>query len=237
MILIESKKHFPRGAMKREIKSIWKRLPACTLYLNDLERLQEVVEDVTETVSIVVDGYELEAEDTLRNINLGRVHRVDIRGARPYVSLSFYQDSAYFSGFEDTSPVRGALSLIEETIRPRRKLFWWVEGPAGYMLLPSLLGILATVVFMGAGAVTVSSKAPVYLKQHPIIGFGLVAAIIVEVVVAYLIYRGHRKYSTIMLREANTVGFFIRNRDALIIGTITVAITILASIVVAVFLK
>jgi len=199
------------------------------LYLDDLEKILEILKELSDKIRISTDEYELDSLDELHKIGQETLNTLIIevggsKGSFPDISLNFRPSDISFHVYQDTLPIRGVLEKTKEFLNGRKRklyflatlFFWFSFGAIGY-----------SICFLLDGPFTFNRA----LIGFAIIFLGLIC-----------IWWNHqvtnKKWSVIHLkRRVDLPSFWKRNKDRIIIAIITIIFTTICNWIVFNLLK
>lgn len=207
--------------MKERPKSIYKDLPPIKLYLDDVREIYEILKEHCATVVILTDRYELNDVDTLKNIEVDSLNQLTIQGSNPYVSVEFKEGNAHIYMQEDSITNRGILSKIDDALkRCKRSIARLFVGWQFYAF--SLFTVMIANVLIGT-----------FVRGWVMISLIICMVVLYLGLLVYASTLDTKKYSTIVLTERRgEKSFFTRNKDRILVGTITAIVTAILTFVV-----
>lgn len=199
--------------MKIKKQAHSERLTPVVLYLDDLERILEVLKGASEAVEISTLEYELGSLDEITNIQKETLSSLSIAIRNPYLSLEFkpYEISLFIS--EDTPISRGLFEKIKQLLHNRRrKLSWLITNDWVWVLAPYLIALpLGWFVVQG-----ILSN-----NMHDVL-LGCALAVPGTVLYWWTWQVSSNKYSIIHLRRRTELpSFWKRNKDEILIAAIS----------------
>ena len=107
--------------MKELKKTISVSLPPIRLYLDDVQRIYDILKKNCERIDIKTDKYEFNDVSDLEKLKATKIHKLDFSCYTPYISIGFNTSSARIYIGEDTTLNRGVLSEINEVLSNCRR--------------------------------------------------------------------------------------------------------------------
>lgn len=99
--------------MKKIRTHISENLKPVTLYLDDMIKLVEIFQEVSDAIYIEFDNYEIDNINEIVNLNLESTNLLKIRSQNPYISIDFSKNSIYLYAQDDTVIQRGCFEKIK----------------------------------------------------------------------------------------------------------------------------
>lgn len=202
--------------MKKLIKSYSVYLKPVILYIDDLDKILEYFKEVSDTIIIQTNEYELTDIEEIKNINNDKLKYLYISTSNQGISLNIDNNvSIYIS--EDTPILRGALEKIKQYLSKRqRKLMFILDNVVVYNLFVILTIYVVSTNF---------KKGNIYLGV-----FGI-CCLIIEIIWVWVNLKSDY-HSIIYLKKKNDYpNFFKRNKDKLIIVIITAILTLVTTLI------
>lgn len=199
------------------------------LYLDDLEKIVEILKELSDRIRIFTDEYELDSLDELQKIGQETLNTliIEVGGSKvsfPDISLNFKPDGISFRVDEDTASTTGVLEKTKEFLNGhKRKLYFLAMLFYWFCFIPIGLSIG-------------------FLLGSP---FTFIRALIVFAIVLFSLiclrwsYEAvNKKWSVIHLkRRVDSPSFWKRNKDKITIAIITIIFTTILNWLVFQFLK
>jgi len=112
--------------MQKLTKSLSEHLPPVKLFLDDLEQIVEILQEVSKKVKISTNDYAFEDLKELVNKKYESINKLHISISDPYVSLDLesYGISLYIEKDEPIS--RGLFEKIKQILIQRKRPFGWL---------------------------------------------------------------------------------------------------------------
>lgn len=107
--------------MEKIVGSHLERLPATILYIDDLEKLVEIFQEVSKEVSIILGEYKLKDFSEIATIGEETVHSVHLSCSTPHISLDLDSHEAYVYIGKNDAVSRGILEKLKLFVRERRR--------------------------------------------------------------------------------------------------------------------
>lgn len=212
-------------AVQTRIRPLSERIPPVKLFLDDVERIVELIGEVSSRVVLETEDYVLQEPGKLAELPSGSIHYLHVSGWEPYITLSLEPNSAYLYAESDTASSRGVCEKVKTLLLTKKRRLSWLTlssfGP----------GISAGLAFSGLlwGIVT---------RQLPLILLGVVCASIAGPWWWWSREGSFRRYSTIVLRRrTDQESFWRRNADRLVVGIIVGTVCTVVGIVVGYLLQ
>ena len=114
------------GLKKRPVP-IFRPVPPVKLYLDDIERIVEILREGTRaTLEIATGEYELDNVSELLDLDKERIPDLHIhsRTATP-ISLDFSYESAVIQSSSSTAEIRGVIAMVEDVLAGCRRSILW----------------------------------------------------------------------------------------------------------------
>ena len=134
------------------------KIPAVTLYLEDLEKINQVFQENAQEYNIKADEYGLDSFDEIQNIAAQKLNKFAVKSGQPYISIKFDKDGACISFMTSDRFARGMAKDIEEILKHRKKWQKYVTGLDALVIMFFLLAL------QGAILIAVNYK---YVQQIP----------------------------------------------------------------------
>lgn len=198
--------------MEKIIKSRWEDLPPVKLYLDDIEKIVEILREVSTTIKIETDEYSIEDVKELASLDKERVTELNIQSAEPYLNLRIGPQKSWLNIAKDEPSSRGTFEKIKEVLfLRRRKALGFLDKWSITFPLTWLLGF-ATVEFMikairGGGTLF-------------IIGSIISPLILLFYLLLASYFWSHGSFIIILRRRSQEQSFIKRNKDRIIVGVL-----------------
>ncbi len=209
--------------MKRRSKPHSENLPPVKLYLGDIERIVEILGELSSDVKVLAEEYSLSDVSELTKLDQQALTQLEIEIRSPHISLEMSPYAVRLYIGEDTAESWGVFTKIKDLMHSRkRRLLAWLGTWAP--TLPAMLAILSlfgAAVGVGAGDWALTVVA--------------VCLLVVSVwMVKWTQTRILKKYSLIILkRRDQQQPWWDRNRDQLTVGLIVGVILALVGAAIA----
>lgn len=204
------------------------------LYLDDIISIVESIQEVNKDgkLEIKVGGYQFSSLANLSELKQKEHDEISITYeilVLPYARMSFWVDkkNAHFSYYqsEDSLVFKGVYSNIEKIVLARRRKWEWVET---FFYIAMSLGTPASI-FLLTGQV----------NSNPLItnlGFGIAAVMLVALAM-FLFTIPVRKSRIILVEKIEHNTFWKRNKDAILISSISSVISFLLGVLGTLFVQ
>jgi hypothetical protein len=196
--------------MKQLRKFHTEKLPPTILYLDDIERIYNILTRYATEVSIKTKDYALDSPKHLPELKQEYINELRFYANEPFIQLSLLRDGAEMVVYDDDPHAMAAVSDIRRIINSRIRLI-------GNIWLRVALLLTLPVVFSSWIITNLQ-----YIGIYELLQLGLF--IIAMVIVAHIY--GSR-FSTILLSyKIDSPSWWKRNQDNLIVGIILVIVGI-----------
>jgi len=191
------------------------------LYFDDLERIVEILKELSNNIVIFTDKYELDSLHELQEIHKDTLNWLTLGIAKPQVSVNFRPNGILLYIEEDIPVSRGILEKVKQLLRNcKRKLSW--------LAMNSWIG--ATII--GGSIFFFSSRS----------FMGILLGCLMTFLGAILLWWGHgvidKKWSVIHLkRRIELPSFWKRNKDRIVVAIISITFGSLITLVITNLLK
>ena len=201
--------------MRRRTKSYSENVPPVRVYLDDIEKIAEIIAEVSDEILLRTDEFDFEDASDLACLNRESINALEIRCSDPYLQFEFAPGSTRLYIGSDTPESRGTLEKVKALLLARRRRpgwlreYWWLA--AWFWLAP--LSLLLHGIESSAWLLIVA-------------GIGCTCLLAVWLCWGYreALYR----HSVIVLkRRKEEVSFWKRNSDRIIVGIITALVAAL----------
>lgn len=184
-----------------------------SLYLDDLDRIEECFSEIAEDLTISIAGYELETIAELRSLELQELHAIEYQSYTPYIRFSLYPYGAKIYISDDTPALRGTFEKIKAIVKVRE------QDKAGFKRSALILNFLfGSSLGLGIllGAMGVMSEAI----------FFFIGAFLFIMLAGHFERKTFKDKSTIHLRDfGKSPSFWEVNKDRILLIIITASIT------------
>jgi hypothetical protein len=198
--------------VQTRIKPLYERIPPVKLFLDDVERIAELMGEVSSRVELETEDYVLKEPSQLADLSCSSIHHLVINGREPYVSLSLEPNSAWLYAESDTASSRGVFEKVKTALLARRRRL-------------SRLTLNYSAVGMSIGFAFCGLASGIITRQWPLLLLGFVLACVAGPWRWWSYGLGFRRYSTIVLRRrGDQESFWGRNADTLVVATISAAV-------------
>jgi hypothetical protein len=213
--------------LQRKQKDIGSPLPPVTLFLDDLEKIVSIVQQVSDNIEIETDEYTLTGLQDLQKLKAEFINDLTFRCYAdkdpirklygPILAIRFKDDQAYLILAKETPAFRGILAEVRDFIMSRRRKWSRLTlTPTA----PLIAGMLAPFVMLIGGMGKVG-----YVLALPV--FGAIELICI----IWGWWTLHQKYSVIFLkRHTEAPSFWVRNRDQILVAILASLLTFLATL-------
>lgn len=186
------------------------------VYFDDLERIVEILRDVSSDISVSTDEYELGDITDLLSLNQLAIHELEISSKNPHVVLQLRASGARVYASDSTPICIGVVEKIRKQLKPRsRKLGWLISSFLPFMLT-FMFPVGAFCFGLGWSISSVQS-----MNVRGVIG-GILISILSAVTVGWFGRLFTKTYSTIYLRPKKEMpSFFARKKDDIALAIIS----------------
>jgi hypothetical protein len=205
--------------MKKLASTVIKKLPPLKLYLDDLERIVELMNSIDCKITILTDEYELENLAELGQLKKKVLHELQINATTPNfhsIALSLTQNSADLSiGGTDKAEMRGVFE----------QLLSYLQGRKTHLmtLLKTIISCLVPFGIVFIAFLTHNSK----LAFVPPLALIILTGIVTPIWALYS-FVGNNYYSTIFLSlKSDAPSYWERNKEKIWLVIITAVISFL----------
>jgi len=207
--------------MRKVKKPIRKELPPVKLYLDDLESICAILKQGAKSIDITTEDYEVKDIKQLKNLEIKKIHLLEIECREPYIHVEFYPSWATIYFAEDSTYNRGLLSQIEDVLN-KRKVFIGRFLTSSWA--PALSGMLVGASFF--------AMVIMFARQLMSYAWLCLALTLLFTLFTIFVFRiGLKCYSTIVLLERKErVSFWERNSDQILVAIIAALIGSLITI-------
>jgi len=199
---------------------------AVKIYLDDIRSIVEFLREMNPDgiLEINIGGYQFTNIDELSELKQKeyQILSLSYKVSSPYTNFDFWVSKSHtnlsYYCSEDSLVVRGTFANIEKFVLSRRRKWQWVDTffyPTLGFSIPSVIFILEGVTF-----------------QEPILtffGYALFAVTLFALVL-FLFTISHRKSQVILVDKADYSSFWSRNKEKILIASISSAITFLLGV-------
>lgn len=201
--------------MKRLRKSLVRLLPPVTLFVDDVERIIEIMSKASTdpTFTVKTDEYSLEHAKQLENLKGEKVGKLKITLREPWISVEVEDDWVRLYAEEDSPVTRGILSEVKDLLRPRRRMLSIAETRSTFAVFLLLLLAGSLVSELGKG------------QWWGYGGYVFAAAGLVVVIRMFTV-----KSVIIPARRIERESFWQRNRDQIVVAALTAVLTFVATL-------
>ena len=202
--------------MKKLLKSHSERLDPVKLYLDDIERILDIIRETCPETTMETDEYAVGEVAQLESLGRDSINTLDIECSRPYITLQFrpYVTSLYIG--QDTAEARGVFEKVKTVlVANRRRPQWLISN----LWFATWLGVPSLLLFFAA-----LERRSVAAGAAAILGFVLAGA---GTWWAYELAI-HRHSVVVLRRRSQGASFWKRNRDRIITGIILSVIDLAA---------
>ncbi|MGA2466707.1 MAG: hypothetical protein ABSH06_20445 [Thermodesulfobacteriota bacterium] len=207
--------------MKKRNQSFSAKLKPVVLYFDDLEKIIEILKEISNDLEISTKDYQFENIEEVKKIERETINSLSFDTHRPGLSLTLEPDGIFLHVFNETPALRGIFEILKQFLHSRRRKFAWLYNPICMVFGGAIIGIATWFLLPG-----ISKKNP-YL-----ISVGC-ACIILGVIYWWWTWQvDFKRYSTIFLkRRAELPSFWKDKRDQIIVAIISAVIGSLITVV------
>lgn len=207
--------------MLKLVKSRHEYLSPSVLFLDDIERIIEIISKVSDEIKITTNEYELESVKELSELNKQYITELHIDSHKPSISLDLEsQDIRLYLG-EVTPEARGILEEIKDVLCSRRRKFWSLFSRKGFITWIIFSGVSF---FLPEGRIWDSALIFLFI---PLFTFWIWWSWKVV----------FHEYSLIFLKESRQESWWKRNKDKIIVGVIVGVVISIVQALVWIFLR
>lgn len=208
--------------MEAQPQHVWRSVPRCRLYLDDVQAIVDVLGAGGGEVEITVPGYGTkDGADELLTLHQETLNVIEIRRRQPVfvnVTVVLGPDRGYVFGISDDSETLGTVTKIEGIIRHRRR---WPSTIAFNPVTFVLLLVAWFAIILGADSATRAHAHWSWTTRTLL--FAPLALIAIQVALtAWITVRRHT--IIVCARRHNAPSFWKRNRDFIAVGSLTAVI-------------
>ena len=198
--------------MQRRIKSHGETFKPVKLFLDDIEKIVEILRETSDEISLETDEFVIQDVELLMNVGREYINELKIESRNPYISIELGPNRIWLFIFQDTNESRGTLEKIKAILNLRRQRFY------RFIHSPVVIGLAAG----GSLAVMiVGATAP----NWPMLGAGGCFLFITSIWMWWDEFGSKGKYSMIIpKRHVEYESFWKRNKDMLIVGIVSAII-------------
>lgn len=151
--------------MQKLTKSHGELLKPVKLYLNDLERIVELLQEVATDVDISTDEYTLTDLNQLSELKKEHLTFLELEVSDPYISFNLEPHQVWLFIGRDDMVSRGTFEKIKQVlVQRKRPLAWLLHSSVTSGLFTGLaLGVLVTGVSIGNSIIAVLSTLALFL--------------------------------------------------------------------------
>ena len=198
--------------MKKIVHSRTEYFKPVVLYLDDLEKIFEIIKEVCKKIIISTSEYEIENLNELKELNKESLNYLKINGQEPWLVLEIDFSNLYLYIHEEDAMSRGIFEKVKQILKDRKRKYSWLSkdnfvGSIGTLLL----GILIFSIYIG-------------IKQKNLfyISIGILSLLLGFIFTRISLNLG---YNEIYLkRRAESKSFWKRKKDEIIIAIISAMI-------------
>lgn len=110
------------------INFLSERLNPVKLYFDDLERIVEILHDVSSDINVSTDEYELGGITDLLSLDQQAIHELEISTKDPRVVLQLGASGARVYASDSTPICIGVVEKIKKQLKPRSRKLGWLVG-------------------------------------------------------------------------------------------------------------
>jgi hypothetical protein len=207
--------------MKKRNQSYSEKLKPVVLYFDDLERIIEILNEISDDVKISTKEYQFENIEEVKKIEGETINSLSFDTHRPGLSLTLEPGGIFLHVFSETPALRGIFEILKQLLHNRRRKFAWLYNDLSMVFGGVLIGGSTWFLFPG-----ISKKNPYLISAG-------CACIILGVIYWWWSWQVYfRRYSTIFLkRRAELPSFWKDKRDQIILAIISAVIGSLITVV------
>ena len=211
--------------MRKRSKTHSEKVPPVKLYLDDIEKIVEIIAEVSDQVLLITDEYEFVDASDLASLERGSINALEITCSDPYLQFELAPGWIRLYIGSDTPESRGTLEKVKAILLTRRRRLGWLRDQ--YWLAPWFW--LAPLALLLQG---IESRA----------WLPIVAGIGGTCLFAVWLWWGYRaalyRHTVIVLRRRKEeVSFWKRNSDTIIVGIIMAVVAGLLGSVLTLFVQ
>jgi len=202
--------------MKKLIKSHSERLGPVKLYLDDIERILDIISETSHETTLLTSEYALGAVGDLENLGCESINKLIIECRELYLTVELRPYVAELYIGQDTAEARGVFEKVKTVLVANRRRPYWLIRNLWLAVLPS-----APVTWLLLDAL---ERRSVLAAAAAILGFFLMGAGTwwwYELAV-------HRHSVVVLKRRKERTSFWKRNRDRIATGIILSVINLVA---------
>lgn len=198
--------------MEKITKSRFESLPPIKLYLDDIEKIVDILRELSSEIKIETEEYALKDVNEFASLNKEKLAELRIRSLEPHLSLDLGPRHVWLDIAEDIPSSRGTFEKIKEVLLSRRRKF---AGFAG-----NLEGGLIVSLILGFATISMGLKA--IEGGGALFSIGAVIMLLISLVFGRWYFRVISKESSLIIlkRRNQQQSFFQRNKDRIIVGII-----------------
>jgi len=208
--------------MKKKKERIYKKLPPSKLYISDVKKIVDILNQLSDRIKIETEEFELESVDELNDLEDEYLYNFGISCYDPYIKIEMRRHGIDIFAEGDLE-TKGAVTKILEIFSKRKRLTRIFESNWYFVIqiiVPVIVGVLASIFIPKPYSIYVFiSLLSIFLVSSLILG-----------------YYSVKKYTIIVLKAKKEDSFWKRNKDLVIISLVcTTAGTLLAMILFKIF--
>lgn len=205
--------------MERIDKSISKEYLPLTIYRDDLEEIATALPADAE-ISISTGDYKFTSvAEFAEHTKADRIYDLEFKSREPYMIIEFRQVRARIYVGSSAPMSAGVFFAVDQILKRNRRFLAWCYSLYFVWIINGLL-FLSTVLFIGK-----VPRRAIPSFWYPAINSMFIAAAL------WIFYVCRFRYSVVIPRYRHTArGFFVRNRDNLIVAVIAAIIGAIAGV-------
>jgi hypothetical protein len=210
--------------MEKITKSRFESLPPIKLYLDDIEKIVEILGELSTEIKIETDEYALRDVKEFASLNRERLTELSIQSSEPHLSLYIGSRNAWISIAKDIPPSRGTFEKVKDLLLLRRRKFSaFLDIPYVNFLLGAMIGSGVVVSIIGVIRLIIGTGLP------PAMTIGGIMLLFIGSLLSWWSFRvSSKEYSLIILkRRIDQPSFFKRNEDKILVGIIIAVVSVI----------
>lgn len=113
--------------MKKIVHSRTEYFKPVVLYLDDLDKILEIIKEVCKKIIIKTSEYEIENLNELKKLNKESLDYLMIRAEEPWLILEIDFSKLYLYIDEDDAISRGIFEKVKQILKNRKRKFSWLK--------------------------------------------------------------------------------------------------------------
>jgi len=209
--------------IRKLVQSYDEHLKPARLYMDDLEKIVDILRDLSSQIEISAEGYGIDNVRQLPDLKVDCLHSLQIRSREPYLSLEFKPSSIWLYIDRDDAASRGTFEKIKRVVSERRRgMTWLVQNSI-------LVGL-----FTGASVpLMIWSKSSSGINWA-MFALGVVVMILGALWIWYGFHDRFKRYAIIVPKyRVDSPSFFRRNADNILLAFVSAVLGALATFVIS----